>query len=76
MTRALDAALLARASRVFPAAALADELDVARALADDADDALADDAFAAAHALYDRALKTLAFVGVRAYLPSAAVSVI
>jgi len=60
MTRALDAALLARASRVFPAAALADELDVARALADDADDALADDAFAAAHALYDRALKTLA----------------
>ena len=60
MTRALDAALLARASRVFPARALADELDVARALADDADDALADDEFAAAHALYDRALKTLA----------------
>lgn len=60
MTRALDAALLARASRVFPARELADELDVARALADDADDELADDEFAAAHALYDRALKTLA----------------
>jgi len=58
MTRALDAALDARASRVFPD--LADELDLARDLADDADDALADDAFAAAHALYDRALKTLA----------------
>ena len=43
MTRALDAALDARASRVFPD--LADELDLARDLADDADDALADDAF-------------------------------
>jgi hypothetical protein len=64
MSRAADvtARFLARhASRAFPSATLADELDAARALVADADDELDTEAdTAAALALYDDALRALA----------------
>jgi len=49
-----------RMSELFPSDALADEVDTAMALTEDADDSLAEKAFAAARKEYDAALKLLA----------------
>lgn len=49
-----------RMAEIFPSDALADEVDAATALTEDADDSLAEKAFAAARKEYDAALKMLA----------------